>query len=56
MTLDIEINYTSRDFETPLKWYSMIKNPTNKDKDAYNKLKVLVDSMKIDEEKEKEDG
>lgn len=54
MTLDIEINFNSRDFEIPLKWYSMIKEPNKQDIDAYNKLKILVDSMKKDEKEERE--
>lgn len=56
MTVEIEINFSSNDFEHVLKWYLVAyrdKQPNVQDMKLYNKFCVLMESMKEDEEYEK---
>jgi hypothetical protein len=49
---EIEINFSSQDFERALKWYGLAfkdRHPSIEDEKIYNKLGVLVDSLRQDE-------
>lgn len=57
-TLPIEINFNKDNFETALKWYGMIfkeKHPSKKDEETYHKFSLLLQTLKEDEESEKDD-
>ncbi len=53
---EIEINFSSEDFERALKWYFLAfkgRHPSMEDEKIFNKLGVLVDSLRQDEIMEK---
>ena len=58
MTLEVEINFCSSDFDKVLKWYSLAfkgKHPNKEDERVFNKLSVLTDSLRQDEKEEEKD-
>lgn len=58
MTLEVEINFCSEDFEKVLKWYSLAfkgKHPNKEDERVFNKMSMLSISLKEDEDEMKED-
>lgn len=53
--MSFEINISITEFETMLKWISHVKAPTKKELDLVNKVRFIIENMKIELDLYKDD-
>jgi len=56
--INIEILFSHDDFEKCLKWYNLAfkdKHPSKEDERVFHKLEILVESMRKEDELDRED-